>query len=256
MPMELLWIWRNPSKSNRNSDLAPCLLPYAWWPETLPVPGKDSSAHLCFPSPDHSAFRTAPASRTTCPWRALWLSKRLRLRASGSPAGRVLAKLRGCSATPPEVTGAATEEPWTHSSPPWASEPGLRLRRKSRPSEPVGCPSRAGTGTRSEGWVRGGGTVARTAADAWPGSARSLGDPARPGAPILTQRGPHRGWAPTRCLHLRSGLASRCVGEGGLGLVCAARRPPCRWKVEGKGLPSRKIQKLIDRKSVCKDFGC
>lgn len=60
-----VFIWWSPFQK----VMYPRLSPRAWEPETIPVPGWASSAHPCFLSPVHCAFRIAPAS-LRCPRRA------------------------------------------------------------------------------------------------------------------------------------------------------------------------------------------
>ena len=143
----------------------------------------------------------------------------------------MLAKLRGCLATPPEVTGAPPRNGECTAVRLGASEPRMRLRRKSRLSVRVGCPSRAGTGTRSEGRVRGSGSEARTAADVWVGE-----EPWGPGPAGCSQ--PH----PTRSSQEMTPNEVPAPTFGASRQVCGRARPmlgvcgpPISSRVEGGG---------------------
>lgn len=105
----------------------PHLSPHAWGPETIPVQEWANLAYPCFPLPVHSAFQTAPASVTRCPWRSRLGKNPTR---SAPPVSGVFGKPRSCSATPPEVTAAVpwNEERAAISS--GAEERRLRVRGK------------------------------------------------------------------------------------------------------------------------------
>ena len=98
----------------------------------------------------------------------------------------------------------------------------MRLRGKSRPGVPVKRPSFSGTRTRLEDRVRGSGAESSMAADPWPGSVRSPGDPAALGLVL-----PSSSYSAGNDTKLGSSpcfreVPGRCVGERGLGLTCVA----------------------------------
>ena len=212
----------------------PRLSPRAWEPETIPVPGWASSAHPCFPSPVHCAFRIAPAS-LRCPRRAQAWKGDLKRKLRGLQA-TVFAKPRSCLATPQEVTVIVPEERRTRRSRLWG------WRRKIAPARKVeaGCASRgpsfSGTRRRLEDRVRGSGAESSMAADPWPGSVKSPGDPAALGLVLPSSSYPAGNDTKLGSSPYFRDVPGRCVGERGLSLACVAPGPSRGSKGKARSL--------------------
>lgn len=221
--------WWSPFQKERHARLSL----HAWRPETIPVVGWTSLAHLCFPWPVHSAFRAAPASLRYPGCSQTW---------KGDSDAEVSAKPRSCLATPPEVTTVVAEERRTRSCGLWCRrredaparevkarrESGAALPRRRRRPEWAGGQSprkrrRGQNGCGSLAWV---------SDEPWDPAGPGW---ARPGAPIGIQRAPLGKRHPTRSLPLASGCTRQVCGRARPGLgVCDPQTS--RGKVNGKAL--------------------